>query len=221
MVTTSGDAFRATPSVRRYALAGSFLTLIFAYPTFLFLVACSVLAKAIAKHSEIDSPLGAVGFGIAALSFLTVYIANITILSITFNKNDFSFRNGNRYVSVRLSEIEKICYLNSLKGWMYIIVYTSHGPFTLPNAMYFDSQFDAIKDGIADWLARHGLQDLVYREDVRVDEIGAFGSKQLPFSILQGLWKHIAFFTAFAIVATFVTGLLKVDLSGFIGRHGR
>jgi hypothetical protein len=221
MVTTNGDAFRARPSASRYALVVPFLTLFLAFPAFFLLAACSALAKAIAEHSQIDRRLGAVGLGIGLLSLPTAYLANIFVFSITFEKNTFSFRNGNRSASVLLNEIQKICYLDSLKGWMYIIVYTSRGPHTLPNAMYFDGQFNAVKDGIANWLTRHGAENLVYREKVRVGEIGVFGSKQLPFWIFQGMWKHVLVFTAFAIVATIVTGLLKVDLFDFIPGHGR
>ena len=217
MATANGDTFRAKPSASRYALVGLLLTILLAYPSFLFLALCSALAKAIADHSQIAGLLGDVGLGIGLFSFLTAYMANVFIFSITLHENNFSFRNGNCAITVHLSEVKKICYLDSFKGWMYIIVYTSHGSYKIPNALHFDSQFNTIKDGIADWLARYGAENLVYREQIRADKIGAFRSQQLPFSILKGIWNHVAFFTAFAMVVTFATGLLKLNLFDIIG----
>lgn len=218
-MTPEVDTFHGGPQTGRLVLTLVFLAMMLGYPALLWVAGCGVLAQALGGQGDPVRPLLGVALGLVALSLITAFWANQLVFSIRLEGDRLTFRNGNRHGVVPLATIETIVFLDSLKGWKYVIVHAPHGPYVLPNFLYSDDQFNAITDGMAAWLGRHGLADLVARDQVRPEEIGATGSKKLPFTLLSGLWKHLVVFTAVAVLATSISAVFQIDLWPLLVRH--
>lgn len=192
MTDLGGDRLSFGPSRRRYWIVGPFVTIEGLFILWFLALVASTLANAIRAYGfgldvVVAIIIGATFVWIGA--FVTSYVRNAATLSLVIDRDTVRLRTGAAAMSVPTPDIDKICFLDTLKGWMYIIIYSGGNTYTMSNMMFFDKEFTEIRDDISAFFKKIGRPDVVYSDSVT--SVGWTRNRKLPPFIYAGIWKCI------------------------------
>lgn len=119
-------------------------------------------------------------------AFFTSYVRNASTLSVSLDGDHCDIKTGSGKAVIRISDVSKICFLDTLRGWKYIIFYTEHKSFCITNMLFSDKEFMNIRSMMSDWLSAIGKADLIYSDSVT--KVGLTRNKKLPPYIYEGIW---------------------------------
>ena len=204
------------PSRARYWIVGPILTIGGLF--FLALLAFSASLIADGFHG-VSIGGGAIfpivmGAGVVwTCAVFTSYMRNAAAVTILIDEHNINIKTWNDDSAIKISDIEIIYFLNSVRGWMYIAFYTESRPYAVSNLMYFDNQFEDMKSRVSNHFARIGKADLICSGEV--SRLGIARNKKLPPFIYSGIWKCISAYSLILIAITvscLVTGFRPAAL---------
>jgi hypothetical protein len=191
MSELDAGGLRFHPSPARYWIVGSFVTFYGAVCLVMLAFFGSVVAAVI--HAARINSMGICALALCtalvlwACAVLASYARNAAALNVTLDKDLVSITTGNGAAVVSIADITKICFLDTLRGWMYIVIYTNTGYHVISNMMYSDKEFQNIRAQFSAWFSGIGKPDLIYIDGVT--SVGLTRNKKLPPFIYIGLWK--------------------------------
>jgi hypothetical protein len=204
------EALRFHPTLTRYLIIGAFFAGELLFCSGLLIASAFFIADAV-RNGRFGSQLifsFVMGMAIVCLSsFLICYASNAASLEVLFDRENMEVRTGRQNFKINISEIGKISFVSTQRGWMYIFV-TCTDSFVITNLMYFDYEFAKMKESLVGLLSDLGKRELAENVDIYAN--GTTLSKNLRTFFYSGIWYYILLFTF--LIATFTAFLIVSGL---------
>ena len=116
-------------------------------------------------------------------SFVTAYFVGAASFYVRLDDDDITFRTGFEHRSLRAADIIEIRFLDSLRGWTYIVLRSASGEYTLTNLLWYDKSFAQLQDRIRAWRSARAFRFPVTTGDTYSNLTARefwFGGRRLP-----------------------------------------
>ncbi len=205
MNNKTGGQIRFSPSRARYWIVGTFLFMegLFFFVLLLFL--SSIIAAGIHTRGLSGNEIGLITLGVVVVllcAIFTSYVRNASTLSISLDGDHCDIKTGSEKAVILITDIKTICFLDTLRGWKYIIIYTEHKSFCITNMMFSDTEFMNVRSNMSGWLSSIGKGALIYTDSVT--EVALTRNKKLPPYIYNGIWSCVFIYSCIFVILVVV-----------------